>query len=331
MKASRLVAALGLSVLALTACGGEPGAKGGQGGDMLLGTAGSGGTYFYVGQAMASTVSKDAGARMSAQGTAGGVENLRRINSGTMQFGLASQGDVRTVVADKSVDLKNIRLVMVGHPNVAHIVTESSSGLSSIDDLFKPGKRIGLGEPGSDLHARSKGFLEAAGLSLEQVEGAPLSQAEQATALQDGSLDGAILGGGVPVTSVNELASRDSINILELPKDYVAKLKPSYPEYAPYVIKAGTYKGVDTDVETVQYPTMMFASASVDAETVKKVVKAILDNSDQMAKVHPAAAEWNKDRAMQGSEAVFDEFGDIQFHDGATAAFKDLGIGDGAS
>lgn len=167
--------AFGLAVAAL-GCALAPGSGGGGGGEgggqnLLIGTAGEGGTYFYVGQGMAAVIKEHTDLAATSQGTAGGTENVRRISSGDMDIGITAPDDVQRTIDDGTADPSKFRVLMSGHATVTHIAVRADSEFESLEDLLTKGRRLGVGEPGSNVQNEASGVLEVYGLSLEDVKG----------------------------------------------------------------------------------------------------------------------------------------------------------------
>lgn len=293
----------------------------------MIGTAGEGGTYFYIGQGMASVIEENTDLAATSQGTAGGTENVRRISGGDMDIGIAAPDDIQRTIEDGTADPSKFEVLMSGHATVTHIAVRADSEFQSLEDLLTQGRKLGVGEPGSNVQNEASDMLEVYGLSLEDVEGAPLSQAEQATALQDGEIEGAFLGGGVPLTAASEVGTNVGVRILPVPDDALERLLQRNPDEFRYVIPGGTYDGTPEDVQTSAYPSVILAKADLPDDVAYEVTKTLLEHADGIERVNPAGAEYTMDNAFREMDYVTGEL-DVKFHPGAVRFYEEQGVWD---
>ena len=111
-----------------------------------------GGTFQYFSNGIASRLSKMLpDVEVSNMASAGSVENLRRVNSGEIDFGISYSGDTYLGRNGRLTNDTNI------YPNVyamaflygapAHLIVLEKSGINQVADLV--GKRIAVGGAGS--------------------------------------------------------------------------------------------------------------------------------------------------------------------------------------
>lgn len=334
MKINRfwwLSAALVLAlVLSASGCGGSQSGSSNEVKSILIGTAGQGGTYYFVGQGIANVISKNTDIKASAQATAGGIENARRLATGDMDAALLRTVDLRATFEDGSVKRSDLRAIASGHANVVHVVVRADSKIETMDQLFVEGARIGTGEPGSAIQGDAKDLLAVYGLTLEDIKEAPLSQSEQAKALQDGEIDGAILPAGVPISSVSEVATNVGARILPATDEFLDEMRQYQPDLFPFEIPAGTYSGIDKPVKTFAVPVIFAVRADLPDDTVYETVKAIQQNTKGIARVHPSGAEWTAENAFRGADYFNNELG-LKFHPGAIKWYKQQDVWTGES
>ncbi|MQA84195.1 MAG: TAXI family TRAP transporter solute-binding subunit [Streptosporangiales bacterium] len=327
-----LAISLCLGLAATAACapgGGGAGGAGGSGGDnrLLIGTAGEGGTYFYVGQGFARAISDSTDIAATSQGTAGGTENVRRISSGDMDMGFAAPADVRKTIEDGTADASKLQVLMSGHATVTHIAVRADSDIKTLDQLMVKGRRLGVGEPGSNVQNITADMLGAYGLSLKDVRGQELSQSDQVTALQNGEIEGANLGGGLPLASASEIGTNVGVRILPISDEAMAKIQKSEPEQFREVIPKGMYEGTDEDVPSIAYPTLILVRADLPKDVAYKVTKTVFEQREKIAKVHPAGDEYTMDTAFREADSYTKEFG-LKFHPGAIQWYQEKGAWD---
>ena len=130
--------------------------------DITLGTAGTTGTYYVVGAAMANAVTTTGSdLTVVAQATNGGVENINLILSGDMEMGFTNAdaaywscygGGSGFYAAYENPG--DVRGVMRLYESQGHMITLAGSSIESYADLV--GKKVCLGPPSSTIPAMSE-------------------------------------------------------------------------------------------------------------------------------------------------------------------------------
>jgi len=162
------------------------------------------------------------------------------------------------------------------------------------DDCFAAGRRAKARDAGSFIWADSEN-----------------SDFESASdQIRDGDVDAAFVVGGWPVGAIEELAQTSDINIVEVSGDTREGVKEQAQWFADDTIPAGTYEGIDEDVETVSVQAMIATHEGVDEEVVENVTAAIFDNVDGL---NIKTDFISKDTAQDGMS--------IELHAGADAYF----------
>jgi uncharacterized protein len=326
IKGSLLVCALALAlVLGTFGCGGGQGGASEEVDSVVIGTAGQGGTYYFVGEGMANVIDENTDIQATAQATAGGIENARQVGSGEMDLGLMRTLDIRTTTGDGTVDVSDLKAVASNHNIAYHVTVPADSDIQSMDQLFVEGRRMGTGEPGSSIQGDARDMLAVYGLTLDDIEEHPLSQSEQARSLQDDTIESALFPGGIPVASVSEVATSTGARILPATDEFLEGLREYQPDLAPVEIPAGTYSGIDTPVRTFSIPAILVVRADMPDDAVYDLVRAIQENSEDVADVHPAGAESSIENAFSGAEYYTGELG-LKFHPGAIRWYEEQGV-----
>ena len=96
------------------------------------------------------------------------------------------------------------------------------------------------------------------------------------------------------------------------------RLKRAVPGYYGRVVKAGTATAVVEDTCFIAYDAYLAAGKTVPDAVVEAALKAVWENTDKLAPIHPLFAEWTRERAVD-SEAT------IPYHPGAVRFYKERG------
>ena len=83
-------------------------------------------------------------------------------------------------------------------------------------------------------------------------------------------------------------------------------------------LSGGVYRGVDSPVSTIGVWNVMICQASLDADLVYQLVKALYEHNDYLVKIHPSAAYTTPENAVKYSP--------IPLHPGTIKYLKEKGI-----
>ena len=297
-----------LSCVVAVACGGANSDGGGAPRFLSMGTAPPGGAFFPVGGAMAEVFNNHStGASMTAESTSGSQENIRRLDSGELDFALSNSAI--TYFAVRGAEGWNraypMRAVMTLAPNVAMFVAPAGSPIESIADLA------------GEYFIRP--LLAAHGLTYDDFSPVNATQTGAVDMLSDGSVAAAFLGGAVPTASITQAAAVQDVRLVPFDAAAVEQLVDEFLFFNPATIPAGTYRGVDEDFHGLDVGSMHFiTSADADEDLVYEVTKALYENREEVVSRHAAG------RAINPTNVVRDT--GTEFHPGAVRFYREIGI-----
>lgn len=286
-----------------------------------MGTGSPAGTYYFLGAGFASIINKHvSGVKVTAESTAASTENARYLIRGKMDMGLACMGTLADL-KKQGMDVDKVRLVAVGHTSDTHWIVRKDSPIKSCCD-FKE-KVIGVGPAGSaTLNIYSKQHLAAGWeITLEDIKPKYIAFHEITRGIRDNTIDAGIIAAGYPIAAVMELARDIPIRLLETDPEVIKKMQAKYPNVTPFVIPAGTYKGIDKDVHTYTLPQMWLCRTDLSEDLVYQILKAVYDNSKQRNAIHPMAKKYTVENAFRGSKSV-----PVGYHPGAIKYYEEKGI-----
>jgi len=302
-----------------------------------IGTAATGGSFFEVGGIVASAISGPAGGPSCerggscgvpglvavAQATPGSVENLRMINSGQLESGLA-QADLAWW-AYKGVRIfaeagpqQRLRAIASLFPEAAHLVVRTDSPIRSLADLR--GKTVSVGEAGSGSAADAEVILAAAGFGEGDVSVEHSRPGPAAEDLKNGWLDALFLVGGYPVPAIRDLAADTPIRLIPIEGNIVEALKKDFTFYTPTEIPAGTYPGVDDATPSVGFSALWLANADVDADLIYAITQSLWHpaTAKLLAALDPIGKRVRLERALDGIS--------VPLHPGAARYYREAGL-----
>jgi len=307
--------------------GDSSGSDNGNGGTsnsfVSIGTAPQGGVFYTVGAAVGDVLAQhraDTGWRgVTAESTGGTLENLRLLDSGDIQIGMANSTITYFAVKgeggfEKSHDVKS---VMTLFPLIATFVTKEDSGIRTIEDLKD--KRVVVGPEGAGFEYFIRPILEAHGLTYHDFEGRTANMAQSVGFLQDGSVDATFIGGGLKAPAITNADSTMDIFLVPYGEEQRQKLVENLPSFSKATIPAGTYRTHTEAFEGLNVGSAhLIVRGDADEDFVYSITKIIWENRATIAEKHAAA------RAISEKNVVRET--GTAFHPGAVRYYSEAGI-----
>jgi len=313
-----------LALMALSAaCGGGAGGGDGSSGRSFLsiGTAPPGGAFFVVGGALAEVLNAQAGENWSvtAEGTSGSQENIRRLASGELDFALSNAaityfGVRGTEGWDRAYP---VRSVMTLAPNVALFLARADSDVRTIADLR--GKRVVVGPAGAGFEYFMRPLLAAHGLTYDDFTPLNATQSAAVDMLADGAASAAFIGGAVPTASITQASA--SMDVFFVPFDERAgeSLAAEYVFFSRATIPANTYRGQSEPFVGLDTGSMhLITSTDTDEDLVYRVTRALYEARAQVVQRHAAGNSINPTNVVRQTGT--------EFHPGAIRYYQEIGI-----
>lgn len=301
-----------------------------------IATASPSGTYYPVGQLLASLISGPAesycgeggpcgvpGVIGLAEVSEGSVANLRAVNAGLIESGLA-QGDlvdsaVRGVGRFANEQrMRGVRAVANLYFERFHLVVAPDSGIGQVSDLA--GKRLSIDRKGSGSFVEGMALLKAFDLTDRGVELFYEPPGKAAELLAAGRLDAIFFVGGYPAVSIAELAREHPVRLVPLAGPQIDQMMRDNPSLIADVIPAGSYVSEDNAVPTLSVGAQWIVNAGLDEERVYQVTRALWDERNRPAwqGAHERATEITSRSALTGIT--------IPLHAGALRYYREVGL-----
>ena len=291
--------------------------------NIFIATGPTSGVYYPLGGGMADLLTRSVpNLNATAGTTAGSVANLQLMQN--------KKADVALSMADASWDAYKgqekfaagsipVRALMVLYPNRMHVVTVEGTGINKFADL--KGKRVSTGAVNSATEVMAARMIEAQGMSIKDFTQERLDPGRSAEAIKDKKLDAFFWVGGVPTSSVTDLAATPGTKLKLIDHDEgVDGMNKKYgPLYVKDVIPAKSYPGQDQPNRIATVWNVLIARADLPDEVAYNIVKTMFEKKDDMVRVHGEAR--NFDLKYQTSAAAV-----IPFHPGAAKYLAEKGI-----
>jgi TRAP transporter TAXI family solute receptor len=323
---------LALAVMASMQLGTGPTAQAQDTRQYILATATTGGTYYPVGVALA-TLTKvklepTEGIAMSAISSAGSGENVKLLRENQAQFAIlqalfgawAAEG---TGMLEAEGPQPHLRSISMLWQNVEHfVVTNDMAKTGSIEDLAEfNGAPFSIGARNSGTEGSGRTILKGLGIDPdEEFEVAYMGYTPTAEALQNGTVKGANLPGGVPVSAVAQAFASMSgdLAILSFSDEQITQANSEFDVWPPYEIPAGTYPGQDEPVQTIAQPNFLAVRDDIPEEDVYLITKTMYENLPFLQNIHAATKDMALEKAIVGLP--------LPLHPGAVRFYEEQGI-----
>ncbi len=283
-----------------------------------------GGTFQYFSNGITTRLNRQQPATFQIVNlsSAGSVENIRRLDSGEADFGIAYSGDAWLARQGKlngdPKSYRNIRAVAYLYGAPAHLVVPADSTIRSVEELA--GHRIAIGAAGSGAATAARRFFTVVGI-WQKLKVRMIGYNRAAQALAAGRVDAVWVFAGLPNASVTQLAAKMPIRLLDTwPAGKRQGLNRAFPFYTPVTIPAGTYAGINRETRTFQDAAIWLAGSHVEAGLVKQALEEIFSPAGLtfMARVKKTAKEMSIPRGLTGIV--------IPVHPGAAVFWRSKGL-----
>lgn len=295
-----------------------------------IGTAGIGGDFYPSGGFICNLLNKGRKKfgyhiRCTVESTAGSVANMRAIQAGELQVGMAEAesqyNSYKGLGSFKdSGPNKDLRYLFSLQADVLHVIARKDVGAKNFMDL--KGKIVNTGNAGSGTEGLVISTLKAAyGTTPEKFfkQATKLTSREQAQALCDGKIDAFIYPVGISGASITEATNTCEAEIIEWKDDNLKKLVNGTDYFSMITIPAGTYKGQTEDRTTWGLPATVAASADADDEVIYNLVKVVFDNFEDLKKQSSLYTGITREGAIDNGRTA-------PYHPAALRYYKEVGL-----
>ncbi len=317
-----LVAALGMSA---------SGAAKAEGADYLLATASTGGTYYPVGVALATLTKVKLQLKqkisMAAINSAGSGENVRLLRENEVQFAIlqglfgyyAATGTGPVAADGKQTKLRSISMLW---QNVEQFVASGAAApTGTVADIASmSGSKAALGKKNSGTIGSNTVLLRNLGADIAGFDLVHAGYGPSAEALQNGQVTLIGTPSGPPTGALTKLfaSAGGGVKLLSFTPEQAAQADGGLGLWTPYVIKGGTYPGIDSDVTTIAQPNFLATTADIPEEHVYLITKTMYENLPFLNSIHKATKAMAVEKALAGLP--------VPLHPGAARYYREAGI-----
>jgi TRAP transporter TAXI family solute receptor len=254
---------------------------------LTLGTGGSQGVYYTLGGALADAWSERLGMaqRPTVRGTAGSVENLALLASGSVDVIFSTADVADTALAASTPRGRAPRALARIYDDALQVVVPANSPITLLTELR--GRRVSVGATDSQVIVAANRLLAAAGLSPQRdLTASQLGIDESIAALRDGDIDAFFWSGGLPTGGLAALSADRPIRLLDL-TPVVPAIRAAYPVYDVGTVPAATY-GIPAPVTTLFVRNFLLVAAELPDDLAEALVAGMFAERDRLVRANPA-------------------------------------------
>jgi uncharacterized protein len=300
-----------------------------------IGTGGISGTYYPVGQAVATMISNPLnksdcgtlpcgvpGLLAVGQASNGSVANIAGIEAGQLESGF-SQSDIAywastgTGSYQGKEPSRNILALASLYTESIHLAVRKDSGIQTIYDLV--GKRVSLDDPGSGTLVDARIILDAHGISESDLEVQYVKASEAIKKIRANQLDAFFVIAGVPTKAISDLSNDVEISLIDIDGEAAARLTRDNEFFSEQTIPAGTYHNIG-EVRTLGVGALWVISKNVSRDRAYNITRTFWENLPDFKESgdHPKLSKISLKTAFQSMS--------LPLHPGAYKYYEEIGL-----
>jgi len=292
------------------------------------------GTYYPLGNAIASVISYPAGSVRCidatrcgppgllgvVQAAPGSVANIKAVHEGATDSAFAQANVVNQAAlaqAPFETPYDDVRAISGLYGEAIHLVVARGSDVQGLADLR--GRRVSIDREGSGTFGVAQHILATEGITSRNTEFVETSADQSAELLISGELDAFFFVAGPPVRAVGALANLHLMELIPITGAAIDTLVDEEPYLTITEIAENTY--LDTPaVITVGVTALWIVHRDADEELIYRITRALWneENRDLLMEGPAQAALMRLDLADRGVP--------IPFHPGAERFYREAGL-----
>ena len=309
-------------LLSLAACGGSNSTKKEE---LTLATGGTSGTYYAVGNTMATVLNDHLTlSKLNVTSTGASKANVQLVTSGDAKLAIlqsdvlnyAHTGTGGSTMFEGAAETKGKWIAGLYNETVQIVAT---GDIKTVADM--KGKAVCVGDVGSGTALNAAQVLEAYGMSFDDVKVINASFANGADMIKNGTCDAAFTVAGAPTAALTDLfataSSSLNLHMISLDAEHVKTLTTNYPFLVQDDLPANTYNNQTEAVTCVAVKAVLVASEDVSTDAVYELTKALFENNAALKSGHAKFDGLTAEKAIDGS---------FDLHPGAEKYYKEAGV-----
>lgn len=261
---------------------------------LALGTASESGIFHPVGKAICEIVNQDRieqRVRCLPYASGGSLYNIHALMSGELDLGI-TRSDLAFQAYHGLGDFaaagpaRNLRIIATLYGMPVTVIARRAANIQRIEDIA--GKHINLGNRGSGQRNIVETLLRALDYGPEYFSAvSELTTSEMGKAFCEGRIDVMVEALGNPAPFYRRAIEECDGMIVPLSEPVLARILKDQPHLGRLNIPAEIYGGHDQPLASFGFKAALVTSASIDAETIRRVAQSLHTRLDKLRKTQP--------------------------------------------
>jgi TRAP transporter TAXI family solute receptor len=279
-----------------------------------------GGSWYPLAGAIQGIIQKDVPGTSVQVAPGAGISNVLGVQNNKAEMGFGNS--VSTYDGVRGNDpfkqkMDNVCQVATLYFQYFHVVALADAGIKTVADIKD--KILTTQQKGNTGEQMTRDVLKVYGLDYAKLRKVNFgSYTDSVGQLKDGHAQVFSLITTVPASAVMDVGSARKIMVLQVPDDKLRALQKINKGYDKRVIKAGTYPGMDKDVQTIGTWTHLMMRCSTPEDLVYKVTKALAQNTATLGNVVAAV------KGLTAKELAIDV--GVPYHPGARKFYREAKV-----
>ncbi len=198
-----------------------------------------------------------------------------------------------------------------------HVVALADAGIKTVADIN--GKILTTQQKGNTGEQMTRDVLKVYGLDYGKLRKVNFgSYNDSVEQMKDGHAQVFALITTIPASAVMDIGTSRKINVVAVPDDKLRALQKINKGYDKRIIKAGTYSGMDKDVQTIGTWTHLMMRCSTPEDLVYQITKSLAANTSELGHVVAAV------KGLTAKELAIDV--GVPYHPGARKFYREAKV-----
>jgi len=276
-----------------------------------------GGSWYPLAGAIQSIVEKNVPGTSVRVAPGAGISNVLGVENNKAEMGFGNSVSTFDGVNGNDPFKKktdNVCHIATLYFQYFHIVALADAGIKTVADIN--GKVLTTQQKGNTGEQMTRDVLKTYGLDYGKLRKVNFgSYSDSVEQLKDGHAQVFTGVTTVPASAVMDIGTSRKIIIVAVPDDKLRMLQKVNKGYDKRIIKAGTYAGMDKDVQTIGTWTHLMMRCSTPEDLVYRITKSLAQNTEQLGHVVAAV------KGLTAKELAIDV--GVPYHPGARKFYRE--------
>jgi TRAP transporter TAXI family solute receptor len=279
-----------------------------------------GGSWYPLAGAIQSIVEKNVPGTSVRVAPGAGISNVLGVENNKAEMGFGNSVSTFDGIHGNDPFKKktdNVCHIATLYFQYFHIVALADAGIKTVGDMG--GKVLTTQQKGNTGEQMTRDVLKVYGLDYAKMRKVNFgSYSDSVEQLKDGHAQVFTGVTTVPASAVMDIGTSRKITIVPVPDDKLRVLQKINKGYDKRTIKAGTYPGMDKDVQTIGTWTHLIMRCSTPEDLAYRITKSLAQNTEQLGNVVAAV------KGLTAKELAIDV--GVPYHPGARKFYREVKV-----